>query len=114
MYVKNQMEPLINDRYAGEPAANRLLAHLLARRELGAKFVRVYCAYAPTELIRAFDLVSVSLCAFSNATIEEAELVLPANLCPPIKSSYGFIAKDACPFFALSDAVIAETTCDGK
>jgi benzoyl-CoA reductase/2-hydroxyglutaryl-CoA dehydratase subunit BcrC/BadD/HgdB len=114
LYVKSQVEPLINDQYTGEPASNRLLAHLLARRQQGAKFVGVYCAYAPTELIRAFDLVSVSLCAFSNATIEAAELVLPPNLCPLIKSSYGFIVKDACPFFALSDAVIAETTCDGK
>jgi benzoyl-CoA reductase/2-hydroxyglutaryl-CoA dehydratase subunit BcrC/BadD/HgdB len=40
--------------------------------------------------------------------------VLPANLCPLIKSSYGFIRTDTCPFYALSEAVIAETTCDGK
>jgi benzoyl-CoA reductase/2-hydroxyglutaryl-CoA dehydratase subunit BcrC/BadD/HgdB len=54
------------------------------------------------------------LCAFANKTIEAAETVLPANLCPLIKSSYGFIKTDTCPFFAISEAVIAETTCDGK
>jgi benzoyl-CoA reductase/2-hydroxyglutaryl-CoA dehydratase subunit BcrC/BadD/HgdB len=69
MFVNNPAGPLIDDEYTGESASKRLLAHLLARRERGAKFVGVYCAYAPTELIRAFDLVSVSLCAFSNATI---------------------------------------------
>jgi benzoyl-CoA reductase/2-hydroxyglutaryl-CoA dehydratase subunit BcrC/BadD/HgdB len=106
--------PLIDDEYTGEAPSKRLLAHLLTKREKGAKIVGIYCAYAPVELIRALDLVPVSLCAFTNATIEAAEVVLPANLCPLIKSSYGFILKDACPFFAISDAVIAETTCDGK
>jgi benzoyl-CoA reductase/2-hydroxyglutaryl-CoA dehydratase subunit BcrC/BadD/HgdB len=107
-------EPLINDEHAGEPAAKRLLGQLMAKRERGAKAVGIYCAYAPMELIRAFDLMPVGLCAFSNTTIEAAEAVLPANLCPLIKSSYGFILKDACPFFTISDAVVAETTCDGK
>jgi benzoyl-CoA reductase/2-hydroxyglutaryl-CoA dehydratase subunit BcrC/BadD/HgdB len=35
-------------------------------------------------------------------------------LCPLIKSSYGFIITDTCPFYGISDAVIGETTCDGK
>jgi benzoyl-CoA reductase/2-hydroxyglutaryl-CoA dehydratase subunit BcrC/BadD/HgdB len=107
-------EPLINDEFTGEPPAKRLLSHLITERERGTGMVGIYCAYAPVELIRAFDLTPVSLCAFSNATIEAAEEVLPANLCPLIKSSYGFILKDTCPFFALSDAIVAETTCDGK
>jgi len=114
MYVNAAVEPLIDDEYTGEPPAKRLLAHLQVQRERGAKIVGIYCAYAPVELIRAFGLVPASLCAFSNAMVEAAETVLPANLCPLIKSSYGFIVKDACPFFAISDAVIAETTCDGK
>ncbi len=108
------VEPLIEDDYAGEPPAKRLLAYLQSRREAGSKIVGIYCGYAPVEIIRALGLVPASLCAFSNATIEAAEAVLPANLCPLIKSSYGFIMKDACPFFAVSDAVVAETTCDGK
>ena len=108
------VEPLIEDEYAGEPPAKRLLAYLQGRREAGSKIVGIYCGYAPVEIIRALGLVPASLCAFSNATIEAAETVLPANLCPLIKSSYGFIMKDACPFFAISDAVVAETTCDGK
>jgi benzoyl-CoA reductase/2-hydroxyglutaryl-CoA dehydratase subunit BcrC/BadD/HgdB len=112
--MNNSATPLIDDEFVGEPASKRLLAHLHIDREKGAKFVGIYCAYAPVEIIRALDLVPVSLCAFSNATIEAAELVLPANLCPLIKSSYGFIMKDTCPFFAITDAVVAETTCDGK
>lgn len=108
------VEPLLNDEYTGEPPTKRLLAYLQSKREKGAKIVGIYCSYAPTELIRAFDFVPATLCAYSNSTVEAAETVLPANLCPLIKSSYGFIITDTCPFFGMSDAVIAETTCDGK
>ena len=114
MSMNAVVEPLIDDEYTGEPPSKRLLGYLQTQRERGAKIAGVYCGYAPVELIRALELVPASLCAFSNATIEAAEAVLPANLCPLIKSSYGFIIKDACPFFAISDVVIAETTCDGK
>lgn len=108
------LEPLIDDQYTGEPSSKRVLAYLQAQRSQGAKIVGIYCGYAPMEVIRALDLVPATLCAFSNATIEAAEAILPANLCPLIKSSYGFIVTDTCPFFGISDAVIAETTCDGK
>jgi benzoyl-CoA reductase/2-hydroxyglutaryl-CoA dehydratase subunit BcrC/BadD/HgdB len=114
MNMKASVEPLFNDEFAGQPPAKRLVAHLQSKREKGAKIAGVYCAYAPVELIHALDLVPATLCAYANATIEAAEAVLPANLCPLIKSSYGFILKDTCPFFSLSDVVIAETTCDGK
>ncbi len=107
-------EPLIQDEYTGEPATKRLLAHLQKKREEGKKIAGIYCGYAPVELIRAMDIVPATLCAFSNKTIEAAEAILPANLCPLIKSSYGFIITDTCPFYGISDVVIGETTCDGK
>jgi len=112
--MNTKIKPLINDEYTGEPATKRVLAHLQAKREEGKKIAGVYCGYAPAELIRAMGIVPATLCAFSNATIEAAETVLPANLCPLIKSSFGFIITDTCPFYGISDAVIGETTCDGK
>ena len=45
---------------------------------------------------------------------QDAEKDLPKNLCPLIKSSYGFAKTDKCPFFYFSDVVVGETTCDGK
>jgi benzoyl-CoA reductase/2-hydroxyglutaryl-CoA dehydratase subunit BcrC/BadD/HgdB len=108
------VEQLINDEYAGEPPNKRVLAYLQTKREEGKKIAGVYCGYAPAEVIRAMDIVPATLCAFSNTTIEAAEAVLPANLCPLIKSSYGFIITDTCPFYGISDVVIGETTCDGK
>lgn len=111
--MKAGVEPLVNDGFAGE-AAKRTLSYLQKQRELGKNIVGVYCGYAPLEVIRAANAAPAVLCAFANKTIEVAETVLPANLCPLIKSSYGFIKTDTCPFFAISEVVIAETTCDGK
>jgi len=80
----------------------------------GKKVVGTYCGYAPYELILAAGAVPVGLCGTSQNPIPAAEKILPRNLCPLIKSSFGFAITDTCPFFRHSDIVIAETTCDGK
>lgn len=111
--MKEGVEPLVNDGFAGD-AAKRCLSYIQSQREKGKNVVGIYCGYAPMEVIRAADIVPAVLCAFADKTIAAGETVLPANLCPLIKSSYGFIRTDTCPFYALSEAVIAETTCDGR
>ncbi|HHD0426169.1 TPA: double-cubane-cluster-containing anaerobic reductase, partial [Klebsiella pneumoniae] len=73
-----------------------------------------YCTFMPQEIAMAAGAVVVSLCSTSDETIEEAEKDLPRNLCPLIKSSYGFGKTDKCPYFYFSDLVVGETTCDGK
>ena len=83
-------------------------------KENGKKVVGMYCTYSPQELILAAGAYPVSLCGTKQEPISAAEKVLPHNLCPLIKSSYGFAATDTCPFFNFSDLLVAETTCDGK
>ncbi|OHB59131.1 MAG: hypothetical protein A2173_10670, partial [Planctomycetes bacterium RBG_13_44_8b] len=43
-----------------------------------------------------------------------AEEHLPANLCPLIKSTYGYHIQKKNPFLEMTDLIVAETTCDGK
>ncbi len=105
--------PLMNDGLDGEPG-KRVLKYVEGRKAQGDPIVGIYCGYAPIEVIQAMGIVPAVLCAFSRVPIPSAETMLPANLCPLIKSSYGFIIEGTCPFFSLSGAVIAETTCDGK
>lgn len=76
--------------------------------------IGIFCTYFPQELAVAMNAAVVSLCATSDETIPAAEADLPKNLCPLIKSSYGFGKTDKCPFFYFSDLVVGETTCDGK
>lgn len=83
-------------------------------KDKGIPLVGAYCTYFPEELAWAAGASSVGLCQTSDETIEEAEKVLPKNLCPMIKASYGFAATDKCPFFYFSDIIVGETTCDGK
>lgn len=82
--------------------------------EAGKKIVGMYCVFSPSEIALAADAISVTLCGTTQEPIEAAERDLPRNLCPLIKSSYGFAITDTCPYFFFSDALLAETTCDGK
>lgn len=83
-------------------------------KDAGKNVVGVFCTYTPSELIMACDAIEVSLCSTGDETIPDAEQVLPKNLCPLIKASYGFAITDKCPYMYFSDMVVAETTCDGK
>ena len=100
-----------------ESFAEARQAGFLAMKQLkdnGKGVVGQFCTYTPQEIFMAVDLVSVALCSTSDETIPEAEKVLPSNLCPLIKSSYGFAITDKCPYTYFSDLVVGETTCDGK
>ncbi len=99
--------------YFNEFNKHSLLALEKAQND-GTKIAGLYCIFGPTELIRAAGAVPVGLCGKKQDPIQEAEKTLPANLCPLIKSSYGFAAGDTCPFFSFSDFIVGETTCDGK
>lgn len=80
----------------------------------GANIVGTFCTYTPNEIIYAANAIPVTLCGISNDTIPAAEIHLPKNLCPLIKSSYGYAVSDKCPYMYFSDLVVGETTCDGK
>ena len=83
-------------------------------KDEGKKVVGTYCVFTPWELIYAADAIPVGLCGMAEAPIAEAEKYLPRNLCPLIKSSYGFGKSDTCPYFYFADLLVGETTCDGK
>jgi len=80
----------------------------------GKRIVGIYCEYSPRELILAADAIPICLCGYNQSKIPPAEEILPRTLCPLIKSSFGYVVTESCPFFTASEFVIAETTCDGK
>ena len=83
-------------------------------KESGRRVAGIFCTFTPTEILDAAGFTSVSLCGMSSETIPIAETRLPKNLCPLIKSSYGFALSDKCPYTYFSDLIVGETTCDGK
>ncbi len=80
----------------------------------GGRLIGYLCSYTPLEIIEAAGVSAVGLCGTSDEVIPAAEEVLPANLCPLIKSTYGFAYSQKCPFTYFSDLIVGETTCDGK
>ncbi len=84
------------------------------QRRAGNKVVGAFCIYAPEELAYAANATMVGLCGGADFSVPDAEAVLPRNLCPLIKSFYGFKLNRTCPYFQSSDLVVGETTCDGK
>ncbi|HOP30582.1 MAG TPA: double-cubane-cluster-containing anaerobic reductase [Spirochaetota bacterium] len=92
----------------------RIFSEGVRQKEAGRKVVGIYCAFTPSEIISAAGAIPVALCAGSQKPIQDAEKHLPRNLCPLIKSSYGFALTDTCPYFHYTDYIFADATCDGK
>jgi len=88
--------------------------HAEAARVEGRPIVGILCEFTPREIILAAGAVPVCLCGGAAETIPAAEQFLPANLCPLIKSTFGYHVTGKNPFLAWADLVVAETTCDGK
>jgi len=85
-----------------------------AAKAEGRPIVAIMCEFTPRELILAAGAVPVCLCGGSAQTIAPAEQYLPANLCPLIKSTFGYSVTGTNPFLEWADLLVAETTCDGK
>ncbi len=94
--------------------AEQNLADIEQAKAEGRSAIGFYCLYSPTEMAVAAGAIALPLCGTRNDPISSAEEILPRNLCPLIKSSFGFATTASCPFFQASDMIIGDTTCDGK
>jgi benzoyl-CoA reductase/2-hydroxyglutaryl-CoA dehydratase subunit BcrC/BadD/HgdB len=85
-----------------------------AAKGQGKPIVGIMCEFTPREIILAAGAIPVCLCGGAASTIPAAEQVLPSNLCPLIKSTFGYHLTGKNPFLNGADLIVAETTCDGK
>ncbi len=88
--------------------------HVKNLKDSGLRVAGVFCTFTPQEILDAAGFTAVGLCGMSNETVPDAEAHLPKNLCPLIKSSYGFALTEKCPYTYFSDLIVGESTCDGK
>jgi len=114
------VRPACGAGHAEHPAAwfDKMLEHCyqyaVQAKAQGQPVVGILCEFTPRELIMAAGGVPVLLCGGSAKTIPAAEEYLPANLCPLIKSTFGYHVQRSNPFLEMADLVVGETTCDGK
>ena len=90
------------------------VSELKKAKEEGKKVIGTFCLYVPDEIIFALDAIGVGLCGGTNFSNYASEDLLPANICALIKSAIGFGIGNICPYYAMTDILIGETTCDGK
>jgi benzoyl-CoA reductase/2-hydroxyglutaryl-CoA dehydratase subunit BcrC/BadD/HgdB len=90
------------------------LEYARAQKAAGHPIVGIMCEFTPREIIMAAGGVPVCLCGGSASTVTTAEEVLPANLCPLVKSTFGYHLRKSNPFLEMADLIVAETTCDAK
>lgn len=90
------------------------IKEMLEVKKDGRPVVGTFCVYVPEEIVVAAGGVCVGLCGGSQGSVPDAEKTLPRNICPMVKSAYGFKAGRICPYFQTVDFVYGETTCDAK
>jgi len=101
------------DEMISEIHGGRVKELLEAKKE-GRPVVGTFCVYIPEEIVIAAGGVCVGLCGGSQGSVPDAEKTLPRNICPMVKSAFGFKAGRICPYFQAVDFVYGETTCDAK
>ncbi|MBI5556663.1 MAG: 2-hydroxyacyl-CoA dehydratase [Deltaproteobacteria bacterium] len=116
MYLSQQNRPAAMayfDNMVAEIHGGRVRELMDAKKE-GRPVVGTFCVYIPEEIVVAAGGICVGLCGGSQGSIPDAEKILPRNICPMVKSAFGFKAGKICPYFQAVDFVYGETTCDAK
>jgi benzoyl-CoA reductase/2-hydroxyglutaryl-CoA dehydratase subunit BcrC/BadD/HgdB len=83
-------------------------------RAQGKKSIGSFCIYVPDEIAIAVGVLNIPLCGGSGFTLDYADKVLPRDICPLIRSTFGMAISGTCPYKTLKDMVLGETTCDAK
>ncbi len=92
----------------------RRIEELYRLKEEGKPLVGTFCIFVPEEIVVASGGACYGLCGGAQFPIPEAETELPRNICPLIKSAYGFKLQRTCPYTQLADVIYGETTCEAK
>lgn len=90
------------------------IREIVDAKEMGKPVIGTFCVYVPEELVTAADGICIGLCGGAQGSIADAEKILPRNICPMVKSAFGFKVGKICPYFQVVDLVYGETTCDAK
>ncbi len=90
------------------------VAELWEHRKKGGKAIGTFCIYVPDEIALAVGVVPIPLCGGSDWPVSYADKMLPRDICPIIRSTFGMAFSDTCPYGPLKDFIVGETTCDAK
>jgi benzoyl-CoA reductase/2-hydroxyglutaryl-CoA dehydratase subunit BcrC/BadD/HgdB len=90
------------------------VAEIVAYRKAGGKSVGTFCIYVPDEIALAAGVLTIPLCGGSGWSVDHADRMLPRDICPLVRSTFGMALSGTCPYKTLKEYAIGETTCDAK
>ncbi len=90
------------------------VAEIVEYRKAGGKSIGSFCIYVPDEIAMAAGVLNIPLCGGTGFTVDYADKVLPRDICPLVRSTFGMAISGTCPYKTLKDFVLGETTCDAK
>ena len=90
------------------------VSEIFEYREKGGKAIGTFCIFVPDEIALAADVLPIPLCGGSHWPVDYADKMFPREICPLIRSTFGMVFSNTCPYKKLKDGVVGETTCDAK
>ena len=90
------------------------LAEIVEHRDKGGKAIGTFCIYVPDEIALAVGVLPIPLCGGSGWPVDYADKMLPRDICPLVRSTFGMAFSGTCPYGKLTDFMLGETTCDAK
>jgi len=90
------------------------VAEILDYRNKGGKSIGTFCIYVPDEIALAAKVLTIPLCGGSGWTVDYADKMLPRDICPLVRSTFGMAVGGTCPYKTLKEYPLGETTCDAK
>ncbi len=90
------------------------VADIVGFRKAGGRSIGTFCIYVPDEIAFAAGVAPMALCGGSAWAVDQADRLLPRDICPLVRSTFGMSVSGTCPYKTLKDFGLGETTCDAK
>jgi len=114
LWQKNRPETMKAFDCALHDSHGQRVAEVIGYRKAGGKSIGSFCIYLPDEISMAAGVLNIPLCGGSGFSVNYADKILPRDICPLVRSTFGMALSGTCPYKTLKDCVVGETTCDAK
>ncbi len=114
LWQRNRPEAMAAFDTALHDSHGQRVAEVREFRKNGGKSIGSFCVYLPDEISAAAGVLNIPLCGGSGFSVNYADKILPRDICPLVRSTFGMAFSGTCPYKTLKDRVVGETTCDAK
>lgn len=114
LWQKNRPKAMLAFDRALHDSHGQRVAEVIEHRKAGGKSIGSFCIYLPDEIAMAAKVLNIPLCGGTGFSVNYADKILPRDICPLVRSTFGMALSGTCPYKTLKDFVVGETTCDAK